>query len=848
MITYEYDSIGRVISVTDPLDGNTSRTFDAAGNVTGITDANGGTTSYTYDSLGRLITEQNAIGCLTSYTYDAKGLLKEITDAKNQKTTYTYDALGRVTSLTDDLSTISYTYDRNGNVLKVSDENGSIERKYDCMNRVTEVTDYKGNVVKYGYDEIGNLISITYPGGEKVRYTYYRNGRLKKVIDTEGFVTSYEYDGNGNLITTIRPDGTKESCLYNEAGSITALVDLKGEEVINAYKFEYDERGNIVTISGTRTTETNEGIDRLSSSEMTYDADNRMITYNGEDVLYDANGNMIYGPLNGEMTEFAYDCRNRLVSAGSLTYEYDCENTRIATVDGDIRYEYVIDKVSSSLSNLIEEKIYRRSNTETSGEISGGNETSNGVYSLSETKVYNYGNGLINEYVYNEAVINPNVRSYDDGVSGREYEVMYYHYNNLGSTTALTDKDGNILARYTYGPYGELLSGDNTLTRFLYNGRAGVSTDDNSLYYMRSRYYNSEIKRFINRDVVNGSLDNSQSLNKFCYVQGNPISQTDPFGLSPLNGLFTGGLGNGGFLSTVGHALLDFAGSGCGFLSAGANALNAVWYAAEGDYAMAAVCGVSAVTMGFGKLAKLGGASGASNLINSFGKYISNGANFAIGMHGATDEFGDVIERCVGNGEEFTFMDAVEIVVGIACLKGAYNSGKQLASQTASGINSLRRATQEQRARLAEAVKSKSTKIAQGAKQYVSKAGNAVKNELLNNNGGYLDLDGFRIKSGSSSGLYSDLKDSKTVGAGKKFTSTQKKKIIQSNMERNGGVIKSDLSGEILVPATQSQKGVTPNPLEVQIDHVHPRSKGGSNSYSNAQVLSRLENILKSDK
>ena len=73
-------------------------------------------------------------------------------------------------------------------------------------------------------------------------------------------------------------------------------------------------------------------------------------------------------------------------------------------------------------------------------------------------------------------------------------------------------------------------------------------------------------------------------------------------------------------------------------------------------------------------------------------------------------------------------MDAVEIVVGIACLKGAYNSGKQLASQTASGINSLRRATQEQRARLAEAVKSKSTKIAQGAEQYASKSGNGVGN------------------------------------------------------------------------------------------------------------------------
>ena len=95
---------------------------------------------------------------------------------------------------------------------------------------------------------------------------------------------------------------------------------------------------------------------------------------------------------------------------------------------------------------------------------------------------------------------------------------------------------------------------------------------------------------------------------------------------------------------------------------------------------------------------------------------------------------------------------------------------------------------------------------------------------------------------------YSTLKDSKLVDKGKKFTPYQKRKIIQHNMERNGGVIKSDLSGEVLVPATKSQKGVTPNPLEAQIDHIVTRSKGGSNSYSNAQVLSRIENIMKSDK
>ena len=67
---------------------------------------------------------------------------------------------------------------------------------------------------------------------------------------------------------------------------------------------------------------------------------------------------------------------------------------------------------------------------------------------------------------------------------------------------------------------------------FTIGGQRGVSTDANGLYYMRQRYYNPEIKRFVNRDVLVGDISNSQSLNRYCYVQGNPISYVDPFGLS----------------------------------------------------------------------------------------------------------------------------------------------------------------------------------------------------------------------------------------------------------------------------------------------------------------------------
>lgn len=139
---------------------------------------------------------------------------------------------------------------------------------------------------------------------------------------------------------------------------------------------------------------------------------------------------------------------------------------------------------------------------------------------------------------------------------------------------------------------------------YLYNGQYGVITDRNGLYYMRARYYDQDIKRFTNRDVVSGDITNSQSLNRYCYVQDNPVSLTDPFGLCPdPNSNFKN------FCRTlycvdwnaVGQGALDI----MGIFWDGADVLNAIWYACEGktkEALTSALCALPGLGMGIGSL------------------------------------------------------------------------------------------------------------------------------------------------------------------------------------------------------------------------------------------------------
>ncbi|MGG1264032.1 RHS repeat-associated core domain-containing protein [Brevibacillus laterosporus] len=127
---------------------------------------------------------------------------------------------------------------------------------------------------------------------------------------------------------------------------------------------------------------------------------------------------------------------------------------------------------------------------------------------------------------------------YGQGLIGREDaqgNYLSYHTDMRGSTTMLSDWSGRVTDRYSYGVYGELEQHDGTTSQpFCYNGRDGVMTDPNGLYYMRARYYHPGLKRFLNRDILPGDVTEGQTFNRFAYVNGDPVGFIDPLGLAGL--------------------------------------------------------------------------------------------------------------------------------------------------------------------------------------------------------------------------------------------------------------------------------------------------------------------------
>ena len=516
--TYGYDDLYRLTSVTDDLSGVVSYTYDAVGNRLSMEDANNHTTNYTYDDLNRLLTEADPLSNTWTYIYDAAGRRISREDANGVITTYSYDDANRLTGISAPSISITYNYDLAGNRTSLVDASGTTTYAYDDINRPLSIVQPNGTLF-YGYDAI-NRTSVTLPGARTITYVYDAADRLTTVTDWNTQVTTYTYDNANRLSTTAYPNGVVTTNSYDNADRLTGISTVKSPTTILSITYSLDNVGNRLTMvdgSGT-TTYTYDDLNRLLSVDYpsgspdtvsyTYDAMGNRLTLTEDAVtttyVYD-DADRLTSTSGGSALSFTWDDNGQMLSKGSQTFTWDALGRMTGLTNGGTTASYTYNGDGVRIERTVD-----ATSTTYLQDLASGLPVVLSETTGASTSRYVYGADLI-------ALV--------------EATTSYYHADGLGSTRAITDASGAATDQFTYDAFGapRTHTGSST-TSFTY---AGEQADPEAgLVFLRARYYDPTIGRFLSRDPFPKFLASTQAISFYVYVNNNPIGLIDPTGLS----------------------------------------------------------------------------------------------------------------------------------------------------------------------------------------------------------------------------------------------------------------------------------------------------------------------------
>jgi RHS repeat-associated protein len=300
--TFAYDGYGNQTSRTDPLGDQTTATFNTRGfrvtvvsprgNVSGGTPANY-TTTYTSNPFGQVLTATDPLSHVTTTTYDADGHVATVVDPTSQTTMNSYDPAGNLVTVTrPDATTRTYTY--NGNSQRLTDTDGASHATSWAYNNPaypklpTTMTDPLSRVTTYGYDQVGNRITLQQHGGncaatpktscityafdaahqlagidysssgtpDVTGISYDADGRRAAMTDGTG-TTTYSWDSLGRLISSAAPSGTV-GYGWNLRGLVTSIVYPNSLGTVTR---AYDNAGRLASVTDWLSHTTTSGYD-----------------------------------------------------------------------------------------------------------------------------------------------------------------------------------------------------------------------------------------------------------------------------------------------------------------------------------------------------------------------------------------------------------------------------------------------------------------------------------------------------------------------------------------------------------------------------------------------------------
>jgi RHS repeat-associated protein len=262
----------------------------------------------------------------------------------------------------------------------------------------------------------------------------------------------------------------------------------------------------------------------IDASTYGYDRLSRLTTVTGPDgprtYAYDPAGNRSSRILSGTTTVYTYDRADRISAAGAMAITVNANGNTTAKGPDAFTFDQPNRLKTATVAGTTETYVYDGDGVRFSRQVGAGSpiryvsdvNRSLPVTIDDGTRKYVYGLGL----------------AY--AVAGSTIEV--YHPDRLGSTRAITDAAGAVTATYRTDEWGvpTTTTGSSSQPyRF-----TGEPQDGTGLIYLRARYLDPSIGRFMSRDRMVGSPFAAQSLNRCVYATNNPVGLTDPSGLKPV--------------------------------------------------------------------------------------------------------------------------------------------------------------------------------------------------------------------------------------------------------------------------------------------------------------------------
>ncbi len=591
-VIYSYNSFGglRAVNYGSPSESVTSISYDELGRKVEVNDLNKGRWLYSYNGLGELITQTNAKSETTCIVFDSLG--RKVRQYDNYGGFVSHE-LGVTDDAKNDCANAETSYDEwiydqapgsgIGKLHRIVSHDGNYEQvnRYDSYGRTSSTEELIGGVSylqNTTYDQFHRVDTVTYPGQvsrAQVKNVYNNLGFQIQIEDANDQNNIYHsliaVDAQGNVLEEILGNGVKTTREFNvltnrvekinswlptdwAAPSIQELVfdfdlvgnlELRTDLIQNISEtFEYDELNRLkdmfVDFGNGDRQETNVTYDDYGNIETKTGVGD--YAYGGTCNGITAGPNAVTSILSPKNSSYCYDANGNMLSGDGRTIQYSIfdKPTYIYNQGND---------VSTTISYSPNRSRYARVDSESNGATTYH-------YALGIHERISKPNGEIEErnFIGGFAIITNTIVSN----TVTEASTSYLHKDHLGSITVITDEIGRIEEEFSFDPWGkrrvpnlhqlETLLGDWTtlgiyqqanLTVDAYSLRSGITNrgftgheqmDGVGLIHMNGRVYDSEIGRFVSADPFVQDHTNIQALNRYSYVQNNPLSYTDPSG------------------------------------------------------------------------------------------------------------------------------------------------------------------------------------------------------------------------------------------------------------------------------------------------------------------------------